>query len=350
MNILISRFGRKRLKVTIRGLLTVLALLGAFFIDIGRAHAVVGVADDVLGQDIVFPIICEGHHDPSGGNPIFGSLNTLWAIADHAPFTDEVCLLGDSACTPQGGGVGVVHDSVTVFDSTSAHRLDTGECWTKNDIISNNCQSLISSMSTQDQEAMEVTIGGRTYFAGYVLYSQDETCVNGFQNRFAAWVYLNDIVKGFAAGFNGISLENGAGPQLEETCKGGSCSGDVVAVEASTVFPRYFLLNGDPDSFNWWIFLLGSNLSNRALSCVFCDEEEHCFSGGIGIPFELNIINVASIIPSALFPPLTFPKAGFASCDIGETGVSSLFGWSYQRAVPVSSPARISVVHPIHRE
>jgi hypothetical protein len=46
------------------------ALLAIFFICTGTGYAVLGVPDDVPGQDIVIPIICEGHHDPSGNGPI----------------------------------------------------------------------------------------------------------------------------------------------------------------------------------------------------------------------------------------------------------------------------------------
>jgi hypothetical protein len=332
--------------VVIRILLNVAVLLGVLFTGAGRVHAVLGVADDVPGQDVVVPIICEGHHNLSGGVPVFGSLNTVWAIANHTPSADELCFSG--VCTPHDGGVGVVHATVTIFDRKSVHRLDTGECWSGNDVVSDDCQHLISSMSPDDVDSMEVTIGGITYFAGYVLYKQDAACEGGLQNRFTAWVYLNDIAKGFATGFNGISLENGAGPHMEETCNISSCSGSVAAVRASTLFPRFFILNADPDSFNWWIFLLGSNHSGRAISCILCDEEEHCFSGGVSVPFELNIVNVGGILPGGLFPGSALPKAGFATCSYGGSG--SIFGWSYQRAVPVSCPVKLSVVHPIHRE
>jgi hypothetical protein len=331
--------------VTFGRFLDIVALLGIFFIGTGTASAVLGVADDVPGQDIVIPIICEGHHNPSGGNPVFGSLNTVWAVADQSPSADELC--PDGICLPHDGGVGVVSSTVTVFDRASVHRFDTTECWSRNDLISNDCQGLISSMSEQDREAMETTVGGITYFAGYVLYHQDAACSGGPRNRFTAWVYMNDVTRGFAAGFNGISLENGASPQLQETCNTASCNGGV-PVAADILYPRYFLLNGHPDSINWWIFLLGSNQSNRGLSCLFCDEHENCFSGGASIPFELNIINVSNILPAALFGSSSFPKAGFATCGFG--GSRSIFGWSYQRAVPVSLPVRISVVHPIHRE
>jgi len=71
-----------------------------------------------------------------------------------------------------------------------------------------------------------------------------------------------------------------------------------------------------------------------------------------------------------VFPAGVFPKAGFAYCDINESGflpgeatstsiegtlnfdspyTYSLWGWSYQRAVPTSVNARVAAIHPIHR-
>lgn len=373
----------------IRSLLTVVAMLSVFLFAIGTAYAVTGVADDVPGADIVIPIICEGHHDAGGGDPVFGSLNTVWAIADKSPSSETSCDIIDSVCVPHGGGVGAVFTDVFVKDSTSITRLDTSECWSPQDVISSDCQSLITLMSNSDQASMEVTVNGVTYFAGYVIYSQSDWC-DDFTNRFVSWVYLNDVTKGFATGFNGISIENGLfnpanNPNngLSESCNVGSCGGDEVGISARTVLPRYFILNNNADTFNWWIFLLGrnaynfgvSNVFTRKLACFICDEEENCFSKDILIPLELNIINVAGNLPGGLFPPTTFPKAGFAFCDVKESGflpgnavatsitgtmsfdddasddpeVYSLFGWAYQRAVPVSSPAKVSVVHPIHR-
>lgn|GEM_PF-1712517 len=369
----------------IRNLLAVVAMFSLFLFGIGTAHAITGVADDVPGFDIVMPIICEATLDGAGaivrdGNddPVFGGMNTIWAIADAGGSCNEICTLAESVCTPADHTIGVVSTNVFVYDKTSVVRLDTDECWSKKDVIANDCQTLIKQMANSDQEQMLQKIGGRDYFVGYVLYSQADACDDCFDNRFVSWVYLQDVVRGFSAGFNAVSGEWGFGPGLTEDFE--------VGITAHTVFPRYFILNNDAETFNWWIFLLGRNQASfgpqanltRKLACFWCDEFENCTSKDLNIPNELNIINVANELP-ALAGNVGFPKRGFAFCDIVERGflpgqatetvitgtmsftsdnegtectdpeTYSLLGWSYQRAIPVSSPQKISVIHPIHR-
>jgi hypothetical protein len=400
------------LKVKIRNLLAVVAMLSVFLIGIGTAYAVTGVEDAVPGQDIVIPIICEGYQpDDAGGNPvgepIFGSLNNVWAIAEVG---DTECDLDDSVCVPvdmdgnqKNNEPGVTLADVITYDRLSIERLDQTVCWSKHDVISNQCTDLIKDMDQQARDAMEVVINNVTYFVGYVEYLQRDSCEfsegEGESNTLVSWVYLNDVVKGFVSGFDGISMENGTGPELEELCIDGSCSDNFIGVTASHVFPRYYILNSDPDTLTWWIFLLGRNeyaveyqlgLVNennihRSLGCFFCDENENCTSNGVPIPYELNVINVATRIPGSVWPsgwPISDPagKRGFAYCTIDEIGsfsgqgsntvisgtlsfdgvdgtsntlpeTYSLFGWSYQRAVPQGASAvdKLAVIHTIHR-
>ncbi|OGW37417.1 MAG: hypothetical protein A2Y97_01785 [Nitrospirae bacterium RBG_13_39_12] len=388
-----------------RNLFLVVAMFSIFLFGIGAAYAVTGVGDDVPGQDVVIPIICEGSQpnapappfDPIG-LPHFGTLTTIWAIAETS---GPSCVSDDSVCTPRSpsnSGVGVIRTGVVVLDKNSILRLDTTECWSKYDVVSDSCQNLVNQMAGVDRDAMEVMIGGVSYFVGYVVYGQQANCIQGTSpeeaNMLVPWVYLMDTASGFASGFNGVSLENGGGPQLEEMCADGSCDGSFIGVTAAEIYPRYFILNSDPETFNWWILLLGRNAYfpcdpitgyGRYLSCYVCNEAEVCASRNICIPDELNIINVgAGAIPGGLFgitvagvPIPNFPKAGFAHCFIDEAGLIagqltpsvihgtlsfdgtdsdayaetySLFGWAYQRAIPESlGDARLSAVHPIHR-
>ena len=375
----------------IRNLLAVVAMLSVFLIGIGTASAVTGVNDAVPGQDIVFPIICEGSLDGSG-NPVFGSLNTIWAIADRGGEVDgSSCTLADSVCTPHDKTIGVVSADVLVNTSSSETVLDTSECWSKRDVISNNCQALITQMSGLARAKMVTTIGGKSYFAGYVIYSQAQVCGEQLEDhqkdglaaflsdRFISWVYLQDVVKGFSAGMNGFSGEEGIDvTTLDEDFD--------IGVTAHSIFPRYFLLNDNAETFNWWIMLFGRNQYSfgpqahltRVLTGVVCDENENCLSEDIAVPIELNIINVADVLP-ALPGNTGITKAGFAILDIVESGflpgessqttingtmsftddnggtidtdaeTYTFLGWAYQRALPVSSPAKISVLHEIHR-
>jgi hypothetical protein len=371
------------LKVKKRSLLIIVAMLSICLFGIGTAYAITGVADDVPGEDVVFPIICEGTVD-ANGDAVFGSLDTIWAIADKGSDADLGCTVSDSVCDPKlddpadKSGIGVVYTDVFVQDMQSRNTLDSSACWSHNDVVSGDCQDLINQMSQDKRVQMLTTIANKSYFAGYVVYQQTAVCgEQGFGNRFIPWVYLQDVVKGFSAGFNGVSIEDGVGPELGE-------DGDI-GITANQVFPRYFILNGDPDTFNWWIFLAGRNQYafgpqanlTRTLQCFLCNEHEYCYSTGLDIPYELNIINVGQVLPGAL--KASYPEAGFAYCTIKETGnlpgepgvtqilgtlsftddeqgsvngdaeTYSLLGWAYERAKPISNNVKLSVIHPIHR-
>jgi hypothetical protein len=398
-------------KVKKRNLFAVVAMFSIFLFGVGAAYAVTGVEDAVPGANIVIPILCEGYQPNNAagtpvGDPVFGSLNNVWAIAEVG---DPDCVMDDSVCVPldmdgneKNNEPGVTTAAVLVYDRLSIERLDQRVCWSRHDVISNQCTDLIMAMDQTARDAMEVTINGVIYFAGYVEYLQDDNCESNNSpdnNTLVGWVYLNDVVKGFVTGFNALSIENGLGPELEELCSAGTCINEFIGVTASNIYPRYYVLNSDADTLTWWIFLLGrneysieyalgaiaENNIHRSLGCFFCDENEKCSSNKIDIPYELNIINVAEKIPGSVWPsgwPISDPagKRGFAYCTIDEQGsfsgapaittisgtlsfdgvdvaadtepeTYSLFGWSYQRAVPQGAGAtdKLAVMHTIHR-
>ncbi|MEW6584541.1 MAG: hypothetical protein AB1442_02905 [Nitrospirota bacterium] len=336
----------------IRNLLSVVAMLSVLLFGFGTAHAVLGVADQVPGQDVVFPIIC----GQTGNN-----LNTLWAIADTVA-TPDVPFSDNQSCA-----------RIFVFDKRSQLVFDDDICWTANDVVVDDCKALIARMSTSQQAALEVDLdpGAVTHYAGYITYQQAPDLLPGaaLVDRYVPWVYLVDLQKGFAAGMNGVAAELGLGiPGLNEV------SGSL-PVTAATIFPRYFILNTLADSWNWWILLMGANedattpfVYDRRLQCVICNEEEVCISTFIDIPDELMILNVVDHLPAVLHE--TPPFAGFANCSIVSTSGTftqvgtidandpatttddvpySLYGWSYQRAADSSATLSWSVIHTIDR-
>jgi hypothetical protein len=379
-----------------RNLIAVVAMFSIFLFGIGIAQAVTGIEDAVPGSDIIIPMICEGHHDPGGSDvPVFGSMNTIWAIAEFDDFWGGYgdCTADTSVCNPRtkdpfdASGIGVLRHNVFVNDRFSIPRLDTTECWSKHDVISDNCQNMISQMNHIEQEDMELVIAGKTYFVGYVHYSPAASCNTDWEStddRLMAWMILNDATKGFSTGMNGISIEDGTYAGFPNS---GLAEDYDVSVAASQLFPRFFILNNDAETFNWWILLLGRNAYNfgvlntfdRSLVCFVCDEHENCVSRPpIAIPDELNIINVNDVLPGGIFP--TYPKVGFAYCDIVEHGflptqsaetwiygtlsftddpfgdptgdpeTYSVFAYAYQRGVTLGVPAqKLSIINTIHR-
>lgn len=374
-----------------RSLLTVVAMLSVLLFGIGTAHAVFGVADDVKGQDLVWPIICA----KTPGSP--NSLNTNWAIAE---------LSGIKAAA-----------NCSIFDQKSRLLTDFEYCWTNDDVLTDDCQSLLSRFPiTKSLDVdfdgvpdLQVTIpdGAGTnisYWAGYVTCTQvasNRMCVGSTPtNRFMNNMYLVDPPAGFAAGFNGTSEENGSGnPPVGVSAIAENAGASFFS--AYSVALRYYINNNNANSWDWWILLLGRNQytggganSARILNGYICDENEHCQSLPVGIPWELNIINVKPLLPGApFFTPLgcqvppnaptggcpgtqSYPKAGFGNFVVTEngsrdvppvspfailgtcnpgTGVGtcssfySLLGWSWQRAEAGNAFANFDVVHPLFR-
>jgi len=395
------------LKVKIRNLVVVVAMLSTLIFGIGTANAIFGVNDKVPGQDIVIPIICEG--EPGAGPndaPVFGSLDTLWAIAQTSPSvglnTSKTVPPPDASTSHDTGPVGT-HDCKTYasyfgYSRRSVQTQDLTTCWTDGEIISDSCSRLITTMDhdAQVKMAYPTTISGKKVFVGYVKYQK----VGDTVDNLVSWVYITDLQKGYASGFDGISMEKGTTAELRED----GASAPVTAVD---VFPRVFLKNKLSESFNWWLILLGRNAYcidnpqicanplSRYLDCVFCDEFENCQSNTIQIPDEFNVIDIVSKYPNVLKPSgtpatpdslgktCTFgdpgcPVSGFATCTVTEKGVLSdsspitiigtadssiipgqvsltnyysLFGWSLQRAEDDGGLSKLSwdVTHEMHR-
>lgn len=138
------------------------------------------------------------------------------------------------------------------------------------------------------------------------------------------------------------------------------------------LMPRYKIANHDPDTHNWWIIMTPSDaLDNqygsctRLMVCVICDENESCISRAIPLPYQVNIVNVADNLPPSLFPATTFPKSGFAMCDVVLNGISSTgstatnpcgnagneqyLGWSYLYTQG-NFDLRTALIFPMHRQ
>jgi len=95
---------------------------------------------------------------------------------------------------------------------------------------------------------------------------------------------------------------------------------------------------------------------------IICDENEHCYSSAIPLPYQVNVVNVADYVPAAMFPAATFPKSGFAMFDIVMNGASSTeanpcgnagneqyLGWSYQHTLG-NFDLETALIFPMHRK
>jgi hypothetical protein len=357
------------LKVKKRSLLIIVAMLSVLLFGIGTAYAVLGVNDDVPGQDVGFPIICG----------IQNTVDTAWAIADVAG---------------TGGVFDILHNYqvklhlVVHEPKTSILVGDKHFYLTPHDVLTDLCSNIVATV-VQPAHLADITqtlcdsgSNCQQYYVAYVTYQQ-ESPTSPIGDRLVSWVALDDLTNGYASGFNGVSFEKGFGPELEE--QAGS-----VAIAARRLYPRY-IINNDPllhpQGHDWWIVMLGradistafpnSNTWNgdRKLVCNVYDEDENVLSVPIPIPNELNVIDVDPYVKS-LFA--SYSHNGFATCDIVEdgsqagvgafhnfgtvdnptlvtqllpdsSGYYTVVGWSHAKVQAASIAASWDVIWPMHR-
>ncbi len=336
----------------------VLALmLGVLLFGYSTSQAVFGVADDVPAKDLVIPFVCQ----------VGGGLDTLWAIGETSPDILAKTSIGNFF--------------VQVYNKDSERVIDFNQPITTSDVVPDSCSSLVSKMSTANKNALRTTIETNgvavDYYVGYITYVWPVVD----DNRFVAWVYLTDLSKGFASGFNAYGAEGfGIDGRFNED--------QLTPVTVWGFHPRYYIHNSDADTWTWWMVLAGRNQYGlmdspipgasfiRELTGFICNEDEDCFSISIPIPDEMNIIDVSHNLPAALHT--TFPKGGLGWFVVyeygyvanpstpeiemigtidpvwlvqteGLTGYYSMFGWAYQRAFAPGASLSWDVIHPMHR-
>jgi hypothetical protein len=306
----------------------VAAMFSIVLFSIGTAQAFLGIPDDTPGTDQVIPFICE----------VSGSLDTQWAIAE---------VTGVPA-----------HATVYVFNRLSQFVIDADETWTAFDIISDGCKNLVAGLSPANQTALRTTVTengvAKTVFVGYVIYFNDVVL-----DQLIPWVYLNEMINGFNAGFNGFSVEGGidvpAGFPLTPSALNENAGANPVT--ASAFFPRYFFFNTNAGTFNWWIVLIGGPANGaHNLNGSICNEEEDCRSVQIFVPLNLNFIDVKQFIPPVIFvdtagTPGLGGGMGLFATQTGAAlgfGTNSALGWAYQRAATGVVLPNWDVVHPMH--
>lgn len=336
------------MKVRIRNLLTVVAMFSVLLFGIGTAHAVLGLPDDTPAQDIVVPFICEDAP---------GTLDTQWAIAEVAGFFPNFA-------------------DVYIFNRLSQFVKDETAEWTPFDVISDGCKVLLTRLSPTQKTALQTTVTqngtSKTVFVGYVIYH------NVFldSDQFVSWVYFNDIPNGFNVGFNAYGAEGGVDTPVgfpiatpSDLVEGANYTAPTpTPVTASFFFPRYFFLNTNAGTFNWWIILKGGPVDNTPdqLNCSeVCNEEEQCASLTIPTPNNINIIDVKQILPPNILHDTVIEDGalsagetsgqggGFAVCQtmdgaVAGYGAVTALGWSYQRAATGTVISNWDAMHPMH--
>jgi len=250
------------------------------------------------------------------------------------------------------------------------------------DVSSDTCLGLTQKYGGDPHwNLLKQTIGGKQYYVGYIEYDlrfpEPGQAVIGWGQMQTLRTVTVSIGNKLAqvkqpltdAGFNGVpDFRVDVNAATIATATGGG--GVSWRIDSNQMLmPRYKIANNDTDTHNWWIIMTPSDAleglagpgstCSRIMDCSICDENENCLSNAVPIPYQVNVVNVADILPG-LFA--TFPKAGFAMCEVvlqgfsptgqnpcGNAGNEQYVGWSYQYTRGIGD-LRTALIFPIHRQ
>jgi len=289
-----------------------LSVLAALLLGVAPSQALVGMPDDVPGADAIVPFICDTNLDQLGTG-----LNTMIVFT-------EVGLVGGKKAA---AALSFEYDIMTVKSKTV---YDGSQKGTAGSITSLNAKSLVAQVSDDLLPDLEVTINGKTYYAGYFYYD------NGTTNNVMCEIMFVDLSKGMVGGSvlpmlewndsiaTAIAQANmaPAASNIERFSADALASamalqnGDAVIANQATLFglyPRFHIAAAtDMD----WIILWQSEVASAAngLASVHIDffrDDEESASTNVKLPDELNILNVYDIVPRGIFPADTYPIDGW---------------------------------------
>ncbi len=330
-------------------LIAVAAIVSVMFLGIGTSQALVGVPDAVPGTDILVPFFLVSM-------PGFGNENTLITLTEV-----------------KGAATDIFY---WVQDSDSVVQWDGDLTLTAFDVYSTDALTIVNGMSAIGRTALEIDLdddGTNDHWAGYIYFFNTNWPPN---DNLMAHAYQVSIPEGMAAGYIPPSMEwcapwllydprqvgifGDEGFTANSLWVGKNLLAGLVAPVGDALFfrlmPRYYV--HDANSVNYLIIWTESNFSGIALPgtlhVVFFDEEENPQSSNIILDHELNIIDIATVLPAGLFPA-GYPYAGWVDIwtpDIWGNGFDEdryWLGYSYQKAIGGAAETW-DVIFEMHRD
>jgi len=233
-------------------------------------------------------------------------------------------------------------------------------------VASETCIGWISKMSSTTQKKLIQTIDGTQYYVGYIEYDvaaesgasligwgEIETLSTSITFGFPSPHFNTNLYTD--AGFNGVPNFN-----TNVNAATNDVSGSAWLIYTNqTLMPRYNIANSSVSTYDWWIIMTASDAGTcqRIMEGFICNDNEQCVSENILIPYQVNIVNVADILPPIL--STTFPYAGFGTFEVVLTGTSAggnpcgnagntrYLGWSYQHTLG-SGGLETALIFPMH--
>jgi len=339
-----------------------LSVLAALMLGVAPAQALMGMPDDQPGADAIVPFICSTDLTTGTG------LNTL------VVFTDV--LANEAGLTTTDRSLDFDYDVMTVKSKTVADGRITG---TGHEVVSTDAKTLVNEVSDTLLPDLEVTIDGKTYYAGYLYFeSNNVSTLTTYEANFAnnstigSFYYVN-LAIGQAASANIPMLERNnripaaaqvfinTGTDLEEFSPDALAAAMTLQVDTTAagatffgLYPRFYIpSSGDANwMINWQCTqgTIGTSV-NAGLEEIHINvyrKDEQVRSTTIRWPNEVNILNVEDWLPSALFA--SFPKEGWFDMkwddttggdfpDVADINDVSLFAFVYQVANGASNEA-----------
>lgn len=321
------------------------------------AYGLVGMPDAVPGTDVVLPFFL------------------VEKTSDVKPW----CGAGDNTLltiTEVNGWFGRL--DFTVYDRKSNDLVNDTLTYTPNDVESVLVSDIINNMPELQRDQLEITFRGKTYYCGYIIFDNGPQWFLGLPlpwrpDNLIAHMYQLDLRGGLAAGVvipakerargldlllqdgNGLEAFNASAYNAAEKL----IARDVVNLaEWFRLMPRYFLhdeLTGECYIVIW----TSRNFRPGTIHINIYDDEENPYSITIKIKNEVNLINVAGIIPEE-FKNYIDPDKPFAAGwidislpDINGDGFdpwTEYLGYSWQMAYDAAVGTNWSVLFDVHRD
>jgi hypothetical protein len=260
------------------------------------SQALVSMPDAVPGSDIMAP----------------------WFLAEISGGEDTLLTIQEVK-----GAATTLH--IYLYDKSSIKRYDITTALTGYDVESWNVKSdFVLGMSSTNRTALEIDLDGdgtNDHYAGYVIFDNEVTLS---PNNLVAFAYQVDLASGVASGAvipareregNAIGEDyvdaNGMEIWSAEALVSAKAQLAGLADQTATQFalyPRYFIYDSNAQNY---FFFWKSDLDGTAFSphVNFYDNAENAISSTFDCPYELNVLNLRTLLPDGLFS--AYPYVGW---------------------------------------